>query len=77
LGWCYQYVKGVVKNLETAFEWNTKAADQGEANAQHNLGVCYEEGQVVTKNLKTAVEWYTKAAEQGHACAQFQLESLL
>ncbi len=41
-----------------------KAAEQGDANAQFNLGVCYNQGQGVDKDPKAAVAWYRKAAEQ-------------
>ena len=45
-------------------EWMS-LAEQGNANAQFNLGLIYYSGNSVAKNDKTAVNWYTKAAEQG------------
>ena len=54
-------------------EWYTLAAEQGDADAQCNLGVCYEHGSGVEKDLAKAVEWYNKAAEQGEATAQCNL----
>ena len=48
-----------------AVEWFTKAAEQGNASAQYNLGVCYEDGQGVAQNYAEALKWYTKAANQG------------
>ena len=43
-----------------------KAAEQGDAKAQHNLGVFYEDGTGgVAKDLTKAAEWYSKAAKQG------------
>ena len=57
------------KNRKEKFEELKKAAEQGDANAQFNLGVCYEKGDGVEK----AVEWWTKAAKQGHANAQYNL----
>jgi hypothetical protein len=63
----------VKKDLATAVEWFTKAAEQGYAPAQNSLGFCYEYGDGVEKDLKKAVEWYTKAAEQGDARAQNNL----
>ena len=50
-------------NHAKAFEWYTKAANQGEAEAQHNLGVMYYEGQGVRQDYYKSVEWYTKAAK--------------
>ena len=54
-------------------EWYRKAAEQGYATAQFNLGLMYENGWGVDKNEATAVECYRKAANQGHADAQFYL----
>ena len=51
-------------------KWYTKAAEQGHASAQYNLGVMYDTGKGALQDYKEAVKWYTKAAEQGHANAQ-------
>jgi uncharacterized protein len=48
-------------------------AEQGDADAQYNLGLMYDEGQGVSENDKTAVKWYKLAAEQGNADAQVNL----
>ena len=50
-----------------------KDAEQGDANAQFNLGVCYENGQGVEEDVNEAVRWYRKAAAQGVAEAQLNL----
>ena len=52
-------------NYKKAFEWYKKAAKQGFAKAQYNLGIMYQNGQGVDVNYKKAFEWYEKAAEQG------------
>ncbi len=41
------------------------AADQGDAEAQHNLGVMYDKGQGVKQDDHLALSWYRKAADQG------------
>jgi TPR repeat protein len=46
------------------------AADQGNANAQYNLGLIYEIGAGVSEDNKEAVKWYQMAADQGHIAAQ-------
>jgi hypothetical protein len=51
----------------------TKAAEQGNVDAQFGLGAMYTNGQGVAKDERTAVLWYTKAAEQGDAGAQYTL----
>ncbi len=48
-------------------------AEQGDAEAQHNLGWRYTYGQGVIKDDKQAAKWTRKAAEQGHARAQYGL----
>ena len=58
------------------FKEYRKAAEQGDANAQYNLGVCYEKGEGVKKDLSQAVQWYRKAAEQGMPGAQSKLKEL-
>jgi TPR repeat protein len=47
-----------------------QSADQGNANAQFNLGKRYENGEGVPKDLSKAAELYQKAADQGYAPAQ-------
>lgn len=42
-------------------------ADQGVAEAQHNLGVMYFNGDGVRQDYAEALKWYRKAAEQGYA----------
>ena len=49
-------------------EWRP-LAEQGDAQAQNNLGWMYRNGQGVTQDDKTAVKWYRLAAEQGFAVA--------
>jgi TPR repeat protein len=50
-----------------------KAAEQGDASAQYNLGIMHDNGQGVSQDRGQAAPWYRKAAEQGHAAAQFNL----
>jgi TPR repeat protein len=64
---------GVRQDNVNAFEWYEKAATQGNADAQFNLGVAYEYGQGGQQDYVRACEWYEKAATQGNADAQFKL----
>lgn len=50
-----------------------KKAEQGDADAQFNLGLMYNNGIGVPKGSTEAVKWYRKAAEQGNARAQSNL----
>ena len=61
---------------ETEFDKQLKAAAQGDAAAQYNLGVMYAEGEGVAKDTVKAVEWYKKAAAQGDKDALQRLKVL-
>jgi TPR repeat protein len=58
---------GVEKDAVQAVHWFRKAAEQGHAQSQYNLGVMYANGVGVKKDVVQAVHWFRKAAEQGHA----------
>jgi TPR repeat protein len=53
--------------------WYLKAADQGDAGAEFNIGVMYDNGQGVPQDYKQALTWFRKAADQGDAVAQYNL----
>lgn len=74
----YQFQKSkdhskIAENYRRAVYWYTKAAKQGYADAQYQLGLCYYEGRGVKQNYKKAVEWWLKAAELNHSSAQSRL----
>ena len=52
------------------------AAEQGDMNAQYNLGLMYAKGTGVEQSLIKAKEWWIKAAGQGHQSAKKGLERL-
>jgi TPR repeat protein len=64
------------KDYKQAFEWFTKAAEQGHKKSQNDLGDLYSWGDYFEKDYKQAFEWFTKAAEQGHAWAQYNLAGM-
>ena len=55
------------------FQEYKASAEQGDAEAQFNLGFCYDDGRGVAKDYAEAVKWYRKAAGQNFAPAQFNL----
>ena len=59
--------------MAEAVKWFRKAADQGFAPAQYNLGTSYYYGDGVEQDLPMAAKWYRKAADQGFAESQFIL----
>jgi len=50
-----------------------KAAIQGSADAQANLGALYASGSGVQRSDASAFQWFLRAAEQGHPEAQLRL----
>lgn len=64
---------GYVKDKIKAVKYWTKAANNGNAEAQYNLGICYSQGDGVAMNKQTAFYWYQKAANNGHSSAQYNL----
>ena len=67
---------GVLKDAKEAVNWYRKAAEQGHAIAQWQLGFIYANSEGVLKDAKEAVNWHRKAAEQGIASAQFNLGAM-
>ncbi|RIA83385.1 hypothetical protein C1645_833896 [Glomus cerebriforme] len=60
--------EGTEKNLEKAFYWYQKAAENNETFTVNNLAVCYKtvvcykNGEEIENNLEKAFYWYQKAA---------------
>jgi len=69
----YYFGQGVTQDYTQAVYWYRKAAEQGYASGQNNLGYMYRNGLGVTQDYTQAVYWFRKAAEQGDADAQSNL----
>ena len=52
-----------------AMRWFRMAAEQGNADAQYNLGAMHYSGQGVPQDYVTAHMWYNIAAANGHEYA--------
>jgi len=66
----------VEKDYKEALKWFTKSAEQGDAEAQFEVGFQYLIGKAVSQDKKEAVKWLTKAAEQGDERAKKAIEEL-
>ena len=53
-----------------SFEENKRLAEQGNADAQNNLGRCYATGQGTLKDPKKAAYWCKKAYENRYEWAK-------
>jgi TPR repeat protein len=71
------YEKGIrlykPDNIAAAESELRPRAEQGDAEAQFNLGSLYYQGLGVSQDYKEAVKWLLKAAEQGHIFSQATL----
>jgi hypothetical protein len=72
-GESHRWGRGVPQDYAQAVHWFRKAAEQGHAFAQYNLGWCYVHGSGVPQDYAQAVHWFRQGAEQGHAFPQFNL----
>ena len=54
-------------------EWYRKAAEQGQASSQNNLGAMYWNGHRVDQSNSNAGDWFRKAAEQGNSTTPLHL----
>jgi TPR repeat protein len=74
LGTLYYYGNGVEMDDALAVKWWTKAAQQGNRNAQYDLGMAYHDGRGGLKQSdRKAVEWFRKGAQQGEVRSQYNL----
>lgn len=77
LGIAYAVGKGVPQNDQTAFFWLEKAAEQGDAGAQFDVGVAYRRGLLgVKQDSGRARFWLEKSAAQGDEDAQRALQEM-
>ncbi|MCY1177443.1 Sel1 repeat protein [compost metagenome] len=53
-----------------------QAAQQGDAQAQYELGEFYYEGTNTPRDLKQALSYFEQASLQGHAQAQYRLGTM-
>ena len=60
-------------DFRSASEFFSKAAEQGDAEAQYRLAACYAQGTGVAADKDLSLRWLLKAAEQGHSKAQCML----
>jgi TPR repeat protein len=64
------YTRG---DYETSMRLFRPLAEEGDTDAQANLGFMYQNGQGIPQDDKQAVAWYRKAADQGSAYGQTNL----
>ena len=68
--------EGLTGDDQSALAWMTKAANQGDDEAQYQLGQYYESGRYADRDVAQAVQWYGKAADKGNIRATVALADL-
>lgn len=71
-----EYVAYDRADFKTSLRVWMPTAEQGDADAQVNVGEIFEKGVGGSPNYEAAIIWYNKAAEQGNKRAQFNLGTL-
>lgn len=61
---------------QASLEQMRQSAEQGNADAQLEMGILYEFGYHMPKNNVTALAWYRRSAEQGNALAVKRADEL-
>ena len=59
----YDDGEGVAQDKKQAVHWYTKAAEQGDADAQQTLSVMYARGEGVARDAAKSRYWARKARE--------------
>jgi TPR repeat protein len=62
--------------LLSSFLTAKEKAEQGDKDAQYQLGLAYKTGEGVTQDYSNALKWFQKAAEQGYAGAQHNMGAM-
>lgn len=66
-----------VTDIPPDADWIRRAAEEGDAGAQNDLGLMHSEGKGVPMDPQEALKWLRRAAEQGLAEAQSNLAIML
>lgn len=66
----------VEKDAQASYDWFMKAAEQGNAIGQYNVGVMHLTGQLGEVDYPTALLWLEKAARQNHPYALVNLGAM-
>ena len=73
LGRSYMNGKGVEKDTSLAFEYFSKAAEQGQPYGLNGVGVCYRNGYGVKQDLQKAEKYFLQSAQANCPLAEFNL----
>jgi TPR repeat protein len=63
----------MASSIEAAFDRKLEQAQNGDAEAQYDIGYRYEKGRGVDEDEDAALDWYRKSAGQGVGKAQYKV----
>lgn len=66
----------VPEELQQALAACQQVANDGDAEAQYELGEFFYDGERIPRDLQAALNWFEKASLQGHAQAQYHLGTM-
>lgn len=76
LGMMYQNGWSVKRDMATAFDLFSQAAEKGNSFAQYELGMMYYRGKGVAKDHQKAFFWIRESAEQGYFPSKYSLAGM-
>ena len=65
MGTLYDKGKGVLQDYKEAVKWYRLSAEQGDVQAQYNLGLMYADGLGVLQDHVSAYMWWNLAGSKG------------
>jgi hypothetical protein len=72
----YYYGQGVPQDYSQALQWYSKAADQGNPQAQYGVGYIYDTGKGVQQDFAEASRRYGQAVDKGDRQAECGLAAM-
>src|SRR4051812_20462471 len=72
----YRDGRGTKRNDAQALAWYRKAAEQGHAPSEYNLGLMYAQGEGAKRDPAAAEKWFRRAADHGSVEAQVKLAEI-
>lgn len=70
---CYEFGKGVNKDIQTSIQYRMKAAEKGSVEECYEIGILYYEGVRIQKNKMEALTWFHKGMEKKQNTAYLYL----
>lgn len=55
---------GIEKNLNKAFEWYKKSAENDNSEGMFSIGYAYHNGIGIDRDIEKAIYWYEKASSR-------------